>query len=406
MYHPNRLTFTKNKVRECVLYLTGQGPKLSWWFDNCKIKEDKLYYENKQIVPEEEVDKVLQQVYNDPKLTGGRDRVYDYVEERYVGISRRTIMEFLKNQESYQLRAPVKKPKITSPIFSAELNGHWQMDLVDMSRYTDQGYKWIFVVVDVFSRYVWARALKTKEGVSVRNALSDVFQERRPIILQSDNGKEFKNSEVKTLLNLFHITQVFSKSYTPTTQGLVERFNGSLKNKIFNGFLRNGNKRWVQDLPAYVENLNSSVQSTIQEKPDKVQENKQEINDKVEDRLIERNIQQTKRAPKFNYGDHVRIATSALHQARKNKFHKGLLKWTREIYRIDKVIRVNPDQPWDNERYIVNRSLYNGYQLQKVNVATLQRMPVVEKRIPSTSPPLERRNPSTRNKRKPERFTF
>jgi len=51
-----------------------------------------------------------------------------------------------------------------------------------------------------------------------------IFKERRPIVLQTDNGKEFKNTELADYLRLWGITQVFSKAHTPTTQGMVERF--------------------------------------------------------------------------------------------------------------------------------------------------------------------------------------
>jgi len=82
-----------------------------------------------------------------------------------------------------------------------------------------------------------ARALKHKTGLDVKIGLSSIFLERRPLILQSDNGGEFRNEVVRSLLAQYHIKQVFSKAYTPTTQGLVERFNQTLKAKIYNGFM-------------------------------------------------------------------------------------------------------------------------------------------------------------------------
>jgi len=90
---------------------------------------------------------------------------------------------------------------------------------------------------------------------------------KRPIVLQTDNGKEFKNRVLANYLRLWGITQVFSKAYTPTTQGMVERYNQTLKHKIFKGFLRNKNKKWVDDLASYAENINTTKKSVTKEAP-------------------------------------------------------------------------------------------------------------------------------------------
>jgi transposase InsO family protein len=251
------------------------------------------------------------------------------------------------------------------------VNGHWQIDLIDFQKYRERGYNWILTVVDVFSKYLWARPLKHKSAEEVKEALSDIFKERRPIVLQSDNGTEFRNKVLTDYLHLWGITQVFSKSYTPTTQGLVERYNQTLKHKIYNGFLRNKNKKWLDDLPSYVENINNSKQSTIKETPYEVQKkDTPELHALVEQRLIARNRKKTERAPVFRVGDTVRIN---LPRGR-NTFDKRLIKWSREIYPVQKVIDIKATEPWSNKRYIVNGQTYSGFQLQYVNVEKLVRL--------------------------------
>jgi len=73
------------------------------------------------IIPQEHIELLLQSVYKDPKVTGGRNQIYQCTKENFVGISRRRIMEFLQNQGSYQLWFREKKPMITSPIFSSAM---------------------------------------------------------------------------------------------------------------------------------------------------------------------------------------------------------------------------------------------------------------------------------------------
>jgi len=118
------------------------------------------------------------------------------------------------NQESYQLRFREKKPRITTSIFSSEVNGHWQADLIDSQKYNKRGFKWILTVVDVFSKYLWAWPLKNKSAEEVK-AFSQIFKERRPIVLQTDNSKDFKNTVLAKLsTSMGYNTGIFESLYT------------------------------------------------------------------------------------------------------------------------------------------------------------------------------------------------
>jgi len=81
---------------------------------------------------------------------------------------------------------------------------------------------------------------------------------------------------------------------------MVEQYNQTLKHKIFNGFLQNKNKKWVNDLASYVENINTAKQSVTKEAPLDIQKSiTPELQAKVEQRLIERNKRKTEKAPVF-----------------------------------------------------------------------------------------------------------
>jgi len=74
--------------------------------------------------------------------------------------------------------------------------------------------------------------------------------------------------------------------------------------------------------------------------------------------------------PVFQVGETVRIN---LPQG-KNKFDKRLIKWSKEIFPVQKVIEAKPTEPWSNKRYIVNGHMYSGFQLQYVNMNKLVQM--------------------------------
>ena len=64
---------------------------------------------------------------------------------------------------------------------------------------TPRGNNVLLVVVCVFTRFVFLRALPNNSAVSVAMALLHIFLDFGfPRIIQSDNGTEFVNSVIKT----------------------------------------------------------------------------------------------------------------------------------------------------------------------------------------------------------------
>ena len=57
-----------------------------------------------------------------------------------------------------------RRLKQTSSVNVGGIYHVWQADLVDMQAYAskNEGYRYILTVIDVFSKYGWAEAIKTK----------------------------------------------------------------------------------------------------------------------------------------------------------------------------------------------------------------------------------------------------
>lgn len=102
-----------------------------------KVENGKLYLQHestwKEVVSPAKVNEILTELYENPLTTGGRDKLFSQIKDKYVGISRQHIMAFLKNQESWQLRKPVSTIK-TSSVSSIIPKGPkiwYQIDLID-----------------------------------------------------------------------------------------------------------------------------------------------------------------------------------------------------------------------------------------------------------------------------------
>lgn len=75
----------------------------------------------------------------------GIDRFYNHIKTKYWGITKKNILEFVNNLESYQLHKRVVRAKTINPIIPKTINYYYQIDLIDMSKYSlqNKGYKWI-----------------------------------------------------------------------------------------------------------------------------------------------------------------------------------------------------------------------------------------------------------------------
>lgn len=178
---------------------------------------------------------VLQAIYYDPKHAAGFASVKKLAEAS--GLSEARVKAWLKAQPTYTLHTMARKTYPTRQYIVHDIDEQWQADLADVSLLSERnkGYHFILTVIDVFSRYAWARPLKSKHGEEVAAAFKDIFAEGRiPKRIQTDQGKEFENRHVRALFDDYGIELFSIKSAYKAA--LVERFNRTLKSRLWKYF--------------------------------------------------------------------------------------------------------------------------------------------------------------------------
>ena len=95
------------------------------------------------------------------------------------------------------------------------------------------------------------RPLRQKSGLEVARALLEIFGEfGAPFILQSDNGREFRNQIVTGLKTIWpKIKIIHGKPRRPQRQGSVERCNGDVQNILGSWMRENVSTKWALALP-------------------------------------------------------------------------------------------------------------------------------------------------------------
>ncbi|XP_041355427.1 uncharacterized protein LOC121373051 [Gigantopelta aegis] len=108
------------------------------------------------------------------------------------------------------------------------------VDLVGpMDPMTDKKNRYILVIVDFATRYPEAVALKNINTRTVAEALLGVFgRVGIPKQILTDRGTQFTSEMMKEVCRLLSLKQLTTTPYHPTCNGLVERFNGTLKSML------------------------------------------------------------------------------------------------------------------------------------------------------------------------------
>jgi hypothetical protein len=135
------------------------------------------------------------------------------------------------------------------------------MDLIDMNQCPDDNFKYILHIRDHFTRYSWAKPLMTKEPVVIAGILYEIFcQFGSPIILQSDNGREFTANIISNLVQLWpSLKLVNGRPRHPQSQGMVERGNSILEKKLGSWMEQHNTKNWTLGLNHVVFVMNNLV---------------------------------------------------------------------------------------------------------------------------------------------------
>ena len=242
-----------------------------------------------------------------------------------------------------------KKKEITKEIFSPvikkfdriKINPHykdecWSIDLIDrssLSKY-NKNYKFIFTIIDNYTKYAWAIPLKDKTGKSTTTALKNLIEKakRKPDKIWSDRGKEFYN---KTFLDFLKQNEIQIYSTNSDLKAVfVERFNRTLLDLIKEPMYIEGKACWLNHINTSLDKYNNRVHGTTKITPLEASNHKLISSNNT---IITEGATRNNKIPKFQVGDYVRVPD------KRNLYSKGYTtNWNRELFKIHKINPTNP----------------------------------------------------------------
>ena len=267
------------------------------------------------------------------------------------------VKQWLQSQDAYTLHKPVRRKFQRRKVIVGGPDQQWQADLVDVGRLSkdNKGIKFLLTCIDVFSKKAWVVPLKDKTGVSLVKAFESI-KNSLPQYLQTDKGTEFLNRTFQTWLKKKGV-HFFTTENDDIKACIVERFNRTLKQKLWRYFTKQDTLSYLDILEDVVDVYNRTPHRSIGMAP-------LDVNDKTKTTvwfcLYADPIEY--KEPDLRVGDSVRISKT------RRAFKKGYLpQWTEEIFTI---VERNPTHPptfviadWDGE---VLQGTFYAQELQKV----------------------------------------
>ena len=162
----------------------------------------------------------------------------------------------------------------------------------------NKGFRVLFCVIDIYSKYAWVIPLKDKKEITITNAFQKILDESicKPNKIWIDKGSEFYIRSMKLFLQNndkeMHSTHNEGKSV------VAERFIRALKNQICKYMTSVSKDIYINKLDDIVNKDNNIYHSTIKMKPIDVKLNT----------YIDSSKEFNKKDPKFKCSDFVRIS--------------------------------------------------------------------------------------------------
>lgn len=304
---------------------------------------------------------VLKHEYNDLVKSVGKGIApfYKRLSSEYANLTRDECESFLKTQAGYQLRKQPQKV-VNRPILASQAGEKVECDEVDMSRWEYRGYKYFVTVVDVATRFIWLRALKTQTASEFTDRFEEICEEEsfKPQQVVTDNGGSFRK-EFTQFCKDNGIKQSFTKSYSPNATGLVESINQQARRMLMDCLTRGaeGSDDWPKYLKVVESAWNSSVHGRRKHTPELLfMSQNADVEDERREAVAELQEQARKRvalnqSKELHVGNVVRVLLRAT-STKIRKTYKDLktrkyipIQWSTELYCVRSVVAQDRNRP-------------------------------------------------------------
>lgn len=221
-----------------------------------------------------EISLALSKHFYDPKSGFiSATKLYHKLKPQFPTLKQTQVNEWVKEQAVNQMTNRKRPPTVYSSIQAPSKGSIYQLDLMIYDRFEYHGYKYILVVVDIYSRFAMAKALTNRTLPNLMKNIKEIFAEMgKPHMIHCDN--EFNKKTFNTYCQENEILTRYSLPDEVNKNAIVERLNGTIANILQKWRVATGRHDWYKVLDDVMDNYNNNIHSTIKAKPIDVWEGK------------------------------------------------------------------------------------------------------------------------------------
>ncbi|KAJ8037827.1 hypothetical protein HOLleu_18745 [Holothuria leucospilota] len=173
----------------------------------------------------------------------------------YWPYMQQSIREYCLACESCNVRnSPI--PQRKAPMQSIRTSRPFQVVCADITELpvTAKGNRYVLVLMDHFSKYVNLYPMQDQKAVTVAKCIFEnyVKQHGIPEQLHTDQGRQFEGEVVTHLCKSLGIRKTRTTPYHPQSDGLIERFNRTMKDQLAK-YIAAGHSDWDDEYLGYIE---------------------------------------------------------------------------------------------------------------------------------------------------------
>ena len=133
----------------------------------------------------------------------------------------------------------------------------------------NNGFKYVFDCIDVFSKKAEMIPMKTRDKATTVNAFEKILKNMGiPKTIYSDMGSEFNNKEFQAILDKHKIKIIWATDHAP----FVESFNKTMKNRLYKYMALHRTDNWAKAMEKVLDGYNSTPHSSTGIAPNDISE--------------------------------------------------------------------------------------------------------------------------------------
>jgi len=198
----------------------------------------------------------------------GAERLTKLVKQALPEVTKTDIKKYLSTHITSQLTAKPVRQQTNGHVVAFSPNEIWNMDIFDLSRYykDNDGYRYLLVCIDIFSRKAYVKPLKSKQPLDVEPAFMDIILKNqvKPRCIVSDREGAFLSKTFEKRMRMNNIILNINALGDHRALGIIDNFAKRIKTILSKMFLEYKNTVWLKDINRIVSKYNDTEHEALE----------------------------------------------------------------------------------------------------------------------------------------------